>query len=354
MAEKLKHAVVLLNLGGPDSQAAVKPFLFNLFQDRAILRVPQPFRFLLAKLISTRRAPVAAKIYAAMGGGSPILPNTQAQAEALRAALTRAGDETVQVFIAMRYWHPFTAQAVKEVQDFAPDKITILSLYPQFSTTTTESSLVEWQKLADKAGLKVPTATICCYPDLAGFVTAARELITPHLAQASGLGNPLVILSAHGIPQRVADAGDPYIAQCEAGAAAIRAALADICAPEDVILSYQSRVGPLAWVKPYTDAVIRQAGSDKRPLVVFPLAFVSDHSETLVEIGIEYQELAHESGVPFFARVDAVGTHPEFIEGLAKLVQQGQSGVTMSGNGGRFCAGGCAVCPVKGNKECCG
>ena len=165
-------AVVLLNLGGPDSPAAVEPFLYNLFSDPAIIRLPQPLRWALARLISRRRAPVARAIYAHLGGGSPLLPNTQAQAAALEGLL-QAEDSEVKVFIAMRYWHPVSAETAREVAGYGPDEILLLPLYPQYSTTTTESSIAAWEKAAASAGLRAPTRAVCCYPAEEGFIAAS-------------------------------------------------------------------------------------------------------------------------------------------------------------------------------------
>lgn len=312
-------AVVLFNLGGPDSLAAVKPFLFNLFNDPAIIRLPQPLRYLVAKLISGRRAEPAKEIYAQLGGRSPILPLTEQQAGALTEAIDglALGFET-RVFIAMRYWHPRAAETAKAVADFAPDEIVLLPLYPQFSTTTTESSLKEWQGAAARAGITARTATIRDYPVEPGWVQAQALLIGKVLDQLPAGVPYRLLFSAHGLPQKVIDGGDPYQRQVEQTAEAVARALNR--PGLDWRVSYQSRVGPLEWIKPYTEAEIRRAGEEKTGLVVVPIAFVSEHSETLVELDIEYRELAHESGVPDYRRVPAVGTEPAFIAGLARLV----------------------------------
>ena len=342
----MRRAVVLFNLGGPDSLEAVRPFLFNLFNDKAILRLPQPFRSLLAAFVAKRRAPIAVEIYRHLGGGSPLLPNTQAQAAALHAAL--GGGTDVHVFIAMRYWHPFTAQAVAEVQAWAPDEIILLPLYPQYSTTTTASSLAAWHDAARFLRLKVPTRAICCYPAEPGFVEAAARLIAPALAEAAAMGTPRLLLSAHGLPEKVVIGGDPYQFQCEQTAAAIvaRLAIPDL----DWQVCYQSRVGPLKWIGPSTDAEIHRAATDKRPIVIAPIAFVSEHSETLVEIEIEYRKLAADLGVPYFSRVPTVGAADEFIVGLAALVNRASpvsaANSCISEAGGRICPATCGGCPL--------
>lgn len=341
-----KLAVVVFNLGGPDSPVAVKPFLQNLFRDPAILGLPQPLRGALAWLIAQRRAPVAADIYARIGGGSPILANTQAQAQALQTALAELG--TVKVFVAMRYWHPLIDQVASEVRAFAPDRIVLLPLYPQFSTTTTLSALKAWDKAAGRLGLAAPTRAVCCYPVNHGFITALTALIRPAYERArSATGKaPRLLFTAHGLPQRVVDRGDSYQVQVEMTAAAVIKALA---IPDlDAQISYQSRVGPLEWLRPYTEDELRRAGADRVPLVVAPIAFVSEHSETLVELDITYRDEALMLGVPHYGRVPTVGTHPAFVAGLAALVRDAmaRSGRIASDAGERLCpavSGKCAM-----------
>jgi len=322
-------AVVLLNLGGPDNPAAVEPFLFNLFNDAAILRLPTPLRWLVAKLISRRRAPVAQKIYAHLGGGSPLLANTKAQGEALQAALNDAAGE-VGVFIAMRYWHPFADETAKAVREFSPDRILLLPLYPQYSTTTTASSAADWNRAAESAGLKVPTQLICCYPTEPGFVDALIELTVKARAEARRLAptaEPTVIFSAHGLPEKIATAGDPYVEHVFATTQAIVSRLN--LHPGDPIegtigdwdLGFQSRVGPVRWIGPWTDELIVQAAEEKRSIVIVPVAFVSEHSETLVELDIEFRKLAEKFGAPAYVRAPTVSTYPAFIAGLARIAR---------------------------------
>jgi protoporphyrin/coproporphyrin ferrochelatase len=311
-----KKAVVLMNLGGPDTPAAVEPFLRNLFSDPAIIRLPGPVRVLLARLVAARRAPVARDIYARLGGSSPLLANTEAQARALEAALGLGH----RCFIAMRYWHPTSEEAARAVREWAPDEIICLPLYPQFSTTTTASSLAAWRRAAARQRLRRPTRAVCCYPREKGFVEAFADLIRPALDAAARVGRPRLLLTAHGLPKRVVAAGDPYREQVDMTAAAVVAALA---APElDWRVCFQSRVGPLAWLEPFTDEEIRRAGRDQVPLVVAPISFVSEHSETLVELDQEYRHLAESCGVPSYHRVPTIGAAPAFIAALARLVRQ--------------------------------
>ena len=312
-------AVILFNLGGPDSPQAVEPFLRNLFADPAILRVPGFVRRFLAPFIARRRAPTAQAIYAKIGGRSPILPQTEAQASALDAALAaRSPAHTFRAFIAMRYWHPFSAETVAAVKAYAPDRIVLLPLYPQMSTATSESSVIDWRQAARSAGLDVPTQAVCCYPTHDGLVTAAATLIRRAYDPAATRGPVRLLFSAHGLPEKVIRAGDPYQWQVERTAQAIveRLAIPDL----DWAVCYQSRVGPLKWIGPSTDSEIRRAGSDGKAMVLFPIAFVSEHSETLVELDIEYRELAHQAGVPDYQRVATVGVEAAFIDGLADLV----------------------------------
>ncbi|WP_259781824.1 ferrochelatase [Aestuariispira ectoiniformans] len=318
-----KTAIILFNLGGPDGPETVKPFLFNLFNDPAIIGLPQPFRWLLAKLISGRRAPEAAKIYEELGGRSPLLPNTKVQAKALEKALEgdRGSLGDVRCFIAMRYWHPFAHEAASAAREWGADQVVLLPLYPQYSTTTTGSSLKDWKRAASNLGFKPKTRAVCCYPGEEGFVDAVADKLKATLAELGDIPQQdlRILFSAHGLPQKVIDGGDPYQKQVEATAAAIMTRIADT--EHDWLVCYQSRVGPLEWIKPYTEEEIRRAGAEKKHLVVVPIAFVSEHSETLVELDIEYRDLARECGVPGYHRVGTVDDHPAFIEGLARIVR---------------------------------
>ena len=332
----MKTAVVLYNLGGPDGPDAVQPFLFNLFNDPAILRQPAPIRWLLAKLISSRRAPVAQKIYAELGGGSPILGETKKQEEALSTAL---GDpDSFRTFIAMRYWHPFAEECAVEVTAWQPDRVILLPLYPQYSTTTTESFLKIWPVAAKKAGLAAETISLCCYPAEDGFIAAIADLARPAIEEAKNTGTPRVLFSAHGIPKKFVADGDPYQAQIELTVAAVveKLAIPDL----DYLICYQSRVGPVEWLKPYTDHAITEAATEGRPIVVVPVAFVSEHSETLVELDIEYKKLATDLSAPAYIRVPTVGAAPAYIEGLASMVFEAGSRT------GLFPHGDVCVCPA--------
>ena len=331
----MKLGIVLFNLGGPDSPEAVEPFLRNLFSDPAIITLPGVIRSPLARFIARRRAPLARAIYDHIGGSSPILEETQKQARALEQALTAPGIEA-RAFVAMRCWHPFSDGTALAVKKFAPDHIVALPLYPQYSTTTSASSLKDWDRAAKKAGLAQPLSRVCCYPDEPGFIAAAAAKIRATMADLKPGLSYRLLLSAHGLPKKVVAGGDPYQWQVERTAKALVAAL-DI--PDlDWTICYQSRVGPLKWLEPATDAEIRKAGAQGKGVIVAPIAFVSEHSETLVELDIEYGKLARAAGVPDYRRAATVGADPAFIAGLAGLVRRAvnASGTINSGDG-RLC-----------------
>ena len=310
-----RRAVVLMNLGGPDSLSAVQPFLVNLFSDPAIIALPVPLRWLVARLIAWRRAKTARDIYAYLGGASPLVANTEAQARALEAEL---GDD-YRCFVAMRYWHPLTREAAAAVKAWQPDEVVCLPLYPQFSTTTTASSLAAWRREAERRQLAAPTRVVGPYPAAAGFVAALAGLIAPVLEEAAKARKTRLLLSAHGLPLKIVRTGDPYPEHVRQTASAVvrlldRPGL-------DWVVCYQSRVGPLAWLGPQTDEEIRRAGRDGVAVVVAPISFVSEHSETLVELDRDYRRVADAAGVPAYYRVPAVGTDRRFIAALAELVK---------------------------------
>lgn len=311
-----KIAVVLFNLGGPDKLESVEPFLFNLFNDPAIINLPKPLRWLVAKLISKRRTPEAQSIYQHLGGKSPLLEQTQAQAEALEQALKADKSADYKVFIAMRYWHPRAQEIFKKVQDYNPTKVILLPLYPQYSTTTSGSSLKEWKRLTKE---RYPSQAICCYPALKGFTHTLAKRVDQAVEKAKAYGRPRVLFTAHGLPKKTIEKGDPYQNHVLLTVEKIKAEMATL-SEADPVVCYQSRVGPLEWIKPYTDDEIRKAGEAKAPLVMVPVAFVSEHSETLVELDIEYKDLAKDEGVPFYERVSTVQDTPAFIDGLKSLV----------------------------------
>jgi len=333
-------AIILFNLGGPDTQDAVRPFLFNLFNDKAIISAPQPIRFFIAQLISRTRAKLARANYALMGGGSPILPETRKQADALEAEISkRVNNVTFKCFPAMRYWKPFVRDAARDAKAWDATDVILLPLYPQFSSTTTASSLKEWARVSE-----LPASTICCYPAGAAFAQAHADAILETWRNAGSPARPRVLFSAHGLPQQVIDRGDPYQWQVEQGAAAI----ARLLPPEwETRICYQSRVGPLKWIGPSTEEALHQAKADRTGVIVSPIAFVTEHVETLVELDIEYAQLARKLDLPFYLRAPAPGTAPRFIDALATLAERALAapGKTQSESGARLCPSEWGLCP---------
>jgi len=316
----MKIAVILFNLGGPDSIHAVRFFLRNLFNDPAILPLPFPIRPILASFLSRRREKLAQDIYRRIGGRSPLLEQTEAQALALQNRLLQDGLQA-RCFIAMRYWNPMTQEALEKLCQWGAEEIILLPLYPQYSTTTTGSSLQEWQLQAKSRKINIPTHFIRSYPGNPGWVDAQATLLLRCLDDFSDSGSlPRILFSAHGLPERIVAKGDPYP---EEVAITVNQILNRIGKPAlDWVLCYQSKIGPVAWIGPSTESEIIRAGKDGKSLIVLPVSFVSDHSETLVELDLDYAELARRSGVPAYVRVPAVGNHPLFIDGLAGLVQK--------------------------------
>ena len=312
----VRRAVVMMNLGAPDAPDAVQPFLYNLFSDPAIIRLPALLRLPLAALIAARRSKVAGAIYAELGGASPLLVNTNAQAAALETIL----GEDWRCFVAMRYWHPFSHETAVAVRDWGPEEIVLLPLYPQYSTTTTASSLSAWRTAATRQDLRTPTRFIRSYPEASGFIAAFAAAVVEALRAAEASAGPKVrlLLSAHGLPLRIVQAGDTYPEEIERTARAIISKVGR--SGLDWRVCYQSRVGPLKWLRPSVDEELRRAAADRVGVILAPISFVSEHSETLVELDREYRLLAAKYGVPSYRRVATVGTDPRFIGALADLV----------------------------------
>ena len=316
-------AVVLMNLGGPTDLKAVRPFLFNLFYDEAILRLPNPWRWLLARLISTLRAPKAKKIYEALGGKSPLLEETQAQAKALETILSKEPGATYKVFVCMRYWIPRADVVSKGVKDFGADAVVLLPLYPQFSTTTTLSSVREFYGALHRAHWHGKIHRVSCFFHLEGFLKSMEQGVRQAYEKITAFGRPRILWTAHGLPEDIIKEGDPYQWHVEHTAQYLEERLKDL--DFESVVCYQSRVGPKKWIDPYTDKEIERAGKEKRALIVVPLSFVSEHSETLVELDMEYAELAQDHGVPAYERVMTARCAPPFIGGLRDLVLGAQS-----------------------------
>jgi ferrochelatase len=311
----MRKAVILFNLGGPDKLESVEPFLFNLFNDPEILSIPSIIRYPLAKFISKRRAPVAKNIYKEIGNRSPILELTQKQATSLEKSLSTKGN--YKCFVVMRCWHPRAADVIKKVKEFNPEEIILLPLYPQFSAATSGSSINEWNDLCKKEDFNIRTKTICCYPTESNFIKSHVNLIRKTI-QNEESKNFKLLFSAHGLPEIKIKKGDPYQWQVEKTVEKIMLELKDDNL--DHTISYQSRVGPLKWIGPSTDDEIVKYSKEKKGIVIVPVAFVSEHSETLVELDIEYKKLAVKNGCSFYKRVPALGIEENFIKGLTELV----------------------------------
>lgn len=316
--ENSNVAVVLFNLGGPDSLENVKPFLFNLFFDKYIIRLPTPIRWLIAKLISSRREAEAQEIYAHIGNKSPLLDYTKKQAEALEKFLnTLDTKKNYKVFIAMRYFNPRAEHVINEVKKYAPTKIVYLPLYPQYSSTTSLSSIEEFKKLSKKKNLDAVHNTICCYPNDEKFIDAHLEEFQKLYDKIDEKTNIKVIFSAHGLPESIIKAGDPYQFQVEL---TVENFLKKLPYKLDYIISYQSRVGPVKWIGPYTDEIIEHHSKENKIIFIVPIAFVSEHSETLYELDIQYKNLASSNGAKAFYRVPSLNCNSNFIKALADMV----------------------------------
>ncbi len=325
MNDKNLTAVVLLNLGGPDSLESVEPFLYNLFCDPFIIDLPLGFLFRkpLAKRISSKRRKEAQHIYQQIGGKSPLLELTQQQALALESRL--AGNEFghYKVFIAMRYWHPFTEETMQQVRASGATSVVLLPLYPQYSRTTSTSSLTEWKRLAPKFGVdKIPTRIIPSYHDEANYIAAVAENLQrclqenwqPHEPQ------PHILFSAHGVPVSVIERGDPYQAHIEG---TVRLVMEAIRHSHPHVVCYQSKVGKAEWLKPSTEDTIKKLGAEGiKDMLVVPIAFVSDHSETLYELDMLLKDVALAAGVKKYVRMPSLNSSPRFINALAELVRR--------------------------------
>jgi ferrochelatase len=312
----MKKAVILFNLGGPDKIENVEPFLFNLFNDPAILNLPTLLRYPLAKLISNRRAPVAKKIYEELGGSSPILKLTKEQSNALETKLNQTQtDNEYKCFIVMRCWNPRATDVIKNVQSFNPGEVILIPLYPQYSAATSGSSIKEWKDVCKKNNYKVKTSTICCYPTDKNFINAHTKEI---IKKIKDLKNFKLIFSAHGLPEKNIKKGDPYQWQVEQS---VKRIVENLNVENlDWILSYQSRVGPLKWIGPSTEDIIIKNSKIGKHIVLVPIAFVSEHSETLVELDIEYKEIADANGCKNYTRVPALGINEDFIRAVSELI----------------------------------
>jgi ferrochelatase len=336
-------AIVVFNLGGPDGPGAVRPFLFNLFNDPFIIPLPGPLRWLFATTISTLRAKKSRGYYDRLGGKSVLLPETEAQAKALEAVAKPFAPDS-RVFVLMRYWHPMSREVVQELKAYAPTRIVVLPLYPQYSTTTTGTTLAELQREATRQGLNMPMEILCCYPTAEGFIAPLADKLRAAYDTAKAHGTPRVLFSAHGLPEKIITGGDPYEWQV---AQSTKAVVERLAIPGlDWKICYQSRVTPVKWLGPSVETEIQRAGADKVPVIIVPISFVSEHVETLVELDETMRDLAAAEGVPHFSRLAAVRTDSVFIQALAGLTQFLRNKATpCSATGARICPAQFGKCP---------
>ena len=310
--------IILLNLGGPDSLQAVKPFLYNLFSDRDIIRLgPAPMQKPLAWLISTLRSKKTENMYSQIGGKSPILDITRAQAKELEEALNKGRNplDSFKVYIGMRYWRPFTEEVVGQISRDGIKKVIGLSLYPHYSVTTSGSSISQFRKAVSLH--KIEVTTVDSWHNHPLYIAALVDVIKNGLAsfETSARDNIQVLFSAHSLPQKIIDEGDPYVDQTLETIREIEKLL-----PIKWHLSYQSKSGPVKWLEPSTDDKLEELASDGiKNVLIVPISFVSDHIETLYEIDILYQNLARKLNINM-QRTESLNTHPKFIEALRDII----------------------------------
>jgi len=314
-----KIAILLLNMGGPDSLDAVRPFLKNLFSDPAIIGLPGFLRIPLASVLSTRRARKVIPRYRLIGGKSPIAQITHDQARALGDALTEAGQQTSSVLPAFSYWHPFISESVLRSEEEGARNLVILSLYPQYCRATTGTCLTDLSRVLTSSSLASNATIIDRWPDhrgyldsLAGTVVEALEMI-PSVERDEAV----ILFSAHGVPRTLIESGDPYYEQTLLTVNGVM----DRLGPRQHQLAFQSRLGPVKWLEPsLPDALHELADKGAPPVVVVPVSFVSDHIETLYELDIQHMEMAQSLGFRTYVRAPALNTRPDFIQALADLV----------------------------------
>ncbi|MBI5665249.1 MAG: ferrochelatase [Nitrospirae bacterium] len=313
--------VVLLNLGGPDSLKAVRPFLYNLFSDRDIIRLgPSCLQKPIAWFISTLRSNKAAEMYGRIGGKSPILDITTAQADALEKELNQGSGANFKVYIGMRYWHPFIKDTIQRIADDGVRRLIVLSLYPHYSKATTGSSVADFKKAVTGDSFKIQY--IEQWPDFPPYIDALAELVAEGI---SGLkGNKFDLLySAHSLPQSFIDEGDPYLDHIKTTIEKVNMRLSG--GPYNLtglksLLSFQSKTGPVKWLAPSTEeTIINLSKGGCKNLLVVPVSFISDHIETLYEIDILYKELAAQHGINL-VRCKALNTSEKFILAMKELV----------------------------------
>ena len=310
--------IVLFQLGGPDTLEAIEPFLYNLFCDPDIIDFPfaRIGRKPLAKLISTTRARKVQHHYATIGGGSPIRRFTEQQARALEAELTNAGLDA-RCFVAMRYWHPFTGEAIEQLRAAACDEVVLLPLYPQYSSTTTGSSLNEWRRLFRE---DMPVYKVDHFYQHPGYLDAMVEKVEEALGRFSVPERAEIVFSAHSVPISVIEKGDPYQRQIEE---TVRLLMQRGEWRNRHRLCYQSKVGASKWLQPSLHQSLHQIAAERvREVCVVPVAFVSDHVETLGEIDHEARNKARQLGITQFEMSSGLNDSPKFISALGRIVME--------------------------------
>lgn len=316
--KKKKTAIVLLNLGGPAQISDVKRFLFNLFYDPAIIRLPRLLRFFIAKIIAFTREKQSKSVYSLIGGKSPILQETVLQENELTKALKNKNISDFKVFISMRHSEPKSENAVEEIKKYLPEEIILLPLYPQFSTTTTGSAVKDFMRSMSAASLMIPVKTVCCYSLESDFIKSHILLIVQSIKKLSNKLNFRILFSAHSLPISIIKSGDPYQWQIEQTIAKIVAGL-DM-KNIDYKICYQSKVGMVKWLTPSTESEIKIGCKEKKSLIIVPIAFVSDHVETLVELDIEYKKITQKYNVQYI-RVPTLRINDLYINSLVNIVQ---------------------------------
>lgn len=317
-----KHGIILLNMGGPEKEEDVHPFLLNLFSDRDIIRLGPAFlQKFIARYIAWKRAPKSRKIYNKIGGGSPLKKITEMQAAALETVLNEVDDTDYIVTLAMRYWPPFADQTVQELLERGVEQITAVTLYPHYSRATTGSSISELKKSMTKIAPSTPIHYIEEWPEQASYIQALAENIISGLEEFGD--QPVeVVYSAHSLPTSFIEDGDPYVDHLERTIQATEAITL-----HKGSLCYQSRSGPVEWLSPSTPEMIKSlAAKGCKNILMVPISFVSDHVETLYEIDILYRQQAQNLGVTLKSSA-SMNTNPLFIEALKQLVLAGSNKV---------------------------
>jgi len=317
----MKPGVLLFNLGGPERLSDVKPFLYRLFSDPEIVRVKwTPLRKALAYTIATVRHKTSKGYYRQIGGGSPLRRLTEEQARALAAKLKSRGRD-VQTFVGMCTWHPFLDEAVEDIQRSDVDHLVILPLFPQYSVTTTGSGFAVLRRLLDRglASKKLHIQWIRSWPDQPTYVESFANAISRELRNFADPSKVHILFSAHSIPERYVREGDPYLEQTKK---TVELVMDRIERRNPYQLSFQSKIGPVKWLEPFTSDVITALGKQGvRDVLVVPISFVSEHIETLYELDILFQKIAQEARIQNFRRVPALNSDPTFIQALAEIVE---------------------------------